>query len=182
MDLGAFYLQDYIEVEDWYAGENGKIWRICSFRDDSSTKISIPSTLNSLFIREVYKDHREERPIIKPERRKQQVALVALNSTENETNNDSPNDSAETEQEDQQLDRFPLVVMSLLKDSTTSFPNESLTEEDDLEALLDSRSNSNAIRIIEEVESPRPSSIFNFKITYELLPGRKFHFCFQDNV
>ncbi|XP_042887240.1 uncharacterized protein LOC122263022 isoform X3 [Penaeus japonicus] len=48
--------QDYVEVEDWYAGRNGTIWRICSVDPASRHEISIRSTFNTLFIREVHFD------------------------------------------------------------------------------------------------------------------------------
>ena len=47
-------MQDYIEIEDWYAGDKGTTWRICSLDFSSHRQLSIRSTFNSLFIKEVH--------------------------------------------------------------------------------------------------------------------------------
>lgn len=45
--------QDYLEIEDWYAGAAGR-WRICSIDVNSRKQLSIHSSLNSIFVREVH--------------------------------------------------------------------------------------------------------------------------------
>ncbi|XP_066978110.1 uncharacterized protein [Macrobrachium rosenbergii] len=51
--------QDYVEVEDWYAGKNGTVWTICSVDRSSRHEISIRSIFNSLTLREVHLAPRE---------------------------------------------------------------------------------------------------------------------------
>ncbi|XP_069169023.1 uncharacterized protein [Procambarus clarkii] len=47
-------LQDFVEVEDWYAGRSGTVWKICKIDRSSHNEISIRSTFNTLLIREVH--------------------------------------------------------------------------------------------------------------------------------
>ncbi|XP_069952951.1 uncharacterized protein [Cherax quadricarinatus] len=47
-------LQDYVEIEDWYAGRSGTVWKICKIDRSSHNEISIRSTFNTLSIREVH--------------------------------------------------------------------------------------------------------------------------------
>ncbi|KAK3869681.1 hypothetical protein Pcinc_025025 [Petrolisthes cinctipes] len=46
--------QDYIEVEDWYAGRSGAAWRVCRVNPSSHNQLAIRSTFNTLLIREVH--------------------------------------------------------------------------------------------------------------------------------
>ncbi|KAK7072579.1 hypothetical protein SK128_010113 [Halocaridina rubra] len=60
--------QDYVVVEDWYAGRNGTTWKICSVDRDSIHEISIRSIFNSLELREVHVDPKDlGKPSIKTE-------------------------------------------------------------------------------------------------------------------